>query len=74
MYLFTYFLIFIFTRPILFSFAISAGLLLSLLCVLCSAGPAGVRGVPIHLSTDVCQGLGRALLQEATDVLEMVCT
>ncbi|XP_053351538.1 interleukin-12 subunit alpha [Clarias gariepinus] len=46
-------------------------LLLSLLCVLCSAGPAGVRGVPIHLSTDVCQGLGRALLQEATDVLEM---
>ncbi|KAF4089563.1 hypothetical protein AMELA_G00067580 [Ameiurus melas] len=44
-----------------------------MLSALCSAGPAGARSVPVpvSLSGDACRGLGRALLRNVTDALEI---
>ncbi|KAG7329691.1 hypothetical protein KOW79_005913 [Hemibagrus wyckioides] len=46
-------------------------LLLSLLCAVCAAGPAGARSVPVHFSGGACLDLGRALLRKVTDALEI---
>ncbi|XP_017327818.1 interleukin-12 subunit alpha [Ictalurus punctatus] len=42
-----------------------------MLSAVCSAGPAGARSEPVHLSRDACRGLGRALLRNVTNALEI---